>query len=542
MVSLSMSRNRLLPAAALGLLLGASMAAPGVGQELPWLKGGQVRLDFAPSFWAWDSRFGLRTGPSGSLLEETEPLGMELNADPLGSDPIPYLEDLETHLRDALRDGTFDVRLGAGHSIVEQSRLTFPFRLDVGVTDWLTVGAMVPFHRPRTEIDFFLDPDSTNANVGLSPQLTSESLVARFVDDFQSVLDAAQAQTPGDPDLQEARGYLNALAAAYSQASLFPISGSNAGTQLQARLDYLRSRLEARGLSGIPQEVPLAQEYLDQEAFNAFLNSWGMRAYPLEDWTKLWSVGDIEITADARVLQRGFEPDSLGVLPALRYQLGVGALVRLGTGNQADPDRFFDLDPADGQTDMEGSVFGMMEFGRWVGAWGRFRYGIQQEGSVVRRIAGPSQVLPDVFRRAPLNWTPGDYLDLELSPRFYFTPEMTFGVRYRLWHKRHDSYGMQPIDSVMAEELDFPPTSLLELETQQTLHELAFTATYSTVAASARGETALPMMIRFAYFHPLAGSGGQTPKGGRLQVGLSLFRTFWGGDEARENEEGGEVR
>lgn len=518
------------------------MPATLVGQELPWLNRGQVRLDFAPNFWAWDSRFGLRTGPSGSILEEAEALGMELNADPLGSAPIPYLEDLESHLRAALRDGTFDVRLGAGHSIVEQSRLTFPFRLDVGVTDWLTVGAMVPFHRPRTEINFFLEADSTNANVGLSPQLTAGSLVARFVSDFQSALDAGQATAPGNPDLQEARAYLNALASAYSQASLFPISGSDAGSKLQARLDNLKGRLESQGISGIPGEVPLAQEYLDQEAFNAFLDSRGMQAYPLEDWTSLWSLGDIEITADARVLQQGFEPDSLGAFPDLRYQLGVGAMVRVGTGSQANPDRFFDIDPADGQTDLEGSLFGLVEFGRWVGGWGRLRYGIQQEGSVVRRIAAPSQVLPGVSRRAPLNWNPGDYLDLELSPRLYFTPEMTFGVRYHLWHKRHDTYTLQPIDPELLEDLDFPPTSLLELETQQTLHELAFTATYSTVAANARGETPYPMMIRAAYFHPIAGSGGQTPKGGRLQVGLSLLRTFWGGEKSPDSEAGPEGR
>lgn len=514
------------------------MPARAWAQELPWLHAGQIRLDFAPTFWAWNSRFGLEQGPSGSMLERTEPLGMELDQRPLGSGPFPYLQRLEANLRDALRDQSFALKLGDGHSIVEQSRLTMPFQLELGVTDWLSIGAMVPFHRPRTEIDFFLDPDSTNANVGLSPQLTDAAQVAQFVNTFKAVLDAGEESAPNNPALLEARRYLTAVGAAYSQSSLFPVTGSEAGAELQERLDAIRVELEAQGFTGVPAEVPLAQGYLDEEALNAFLASPGMQAYRIEDWTHLWSLGDVEITAQARVLAHGFEPDSTGALPRLRYQAGVGALVRLGTGSQADPNRFFDLDPADGQMDLEGSVFGLVEFGRWVGAWGRARYGIQQEGSVVRRIAGPSQVLPEVYRRAPLNWTPGNYLELELNPRFYFTPEMTFGVRYHMWHKAHDTYSLGDIDPELLEALNLPSTTLLELETQQTLHEVAFSATYSTVAANRRGESPIPLMVRAAYYHPVAGSGGQTPNGGRLQIGLTLFRALWGGDPKPDLGEG----
>lgn len=539
-----MDRNRPLSALALALLLGGLPAVSLSGQELPWLNGGQVRVDASPSFWAWDSRFGYRVSSSGSIIEETEPLGMELNQNPLGSEPFPYLQRLEGHLREVLQDEGYGLRLGAGYSVVEQSRLTFPVRLDVGVTDWLTVGAMAPFHRPRTEMDFLLEADSTNANVGLSPQLTAAGAVAGFVGDFQAVLDFIQETDPDNPNLQEASSYLNALGAAYSQGTLFPVTGTPAGAQLQARLDEIRTALEAQGFSGIPLEVPLAETYLDREGFDAFLASRGMQAFPLEDWTHLWSLGDVEVSADARVLRHGFETDSLGIRPGLRYQVGVGALLRLGTGGQADPNRFFDLDPADGQMDLEGSVFGLVEFGKWLGAWGRVRYGIQREGAVVRRIAGPSEILPSVFTRAPLNWTPGNYLDLQLNPHVYLTREMTFGLRYHLWHKGQDQYSLQPIDPELLEELDFPPTSLLEIETEQTLHELAFTATYSTLEANNRGETPIPMMIRATYFHPMAGSGGQTPKGGRLQLGLTLFRTIWGddgevGDSTGEGQTGG---
>lgn len=524
-------------------LLLASAAMPLQGQELPWLRGGQIRFDVAPSFWAWDSRFGSSVDADGAAVEGTEPLGMELDADPLGSGPFTLLQNLETDLREALQDDTYGIRLGAGQSLVEQSRLTLPLRLDVGITDWLTVGAMVPFHRPRIEMDFLLDSDSTNANVGLSPLLSSPSQVANFVGDFQSVLDAAQQLDPDNPSLLQARSYLMALGAAYSQGTVFPMAGSQAGSTLQTRLDEIRSDLEAQGYTGIPAELPLADTYLDSEGFNALLASRGMQAFPLEDYTHFWSMGDVEFTVEARLFHHGFTPDSLGRLPRFRFQAGIGALLRLGTGQQADPNRFFDLDPADGQRDLEGSVFGLVEYGRRLGAWGRVRYGIQQEGSVVRRIAAPQEVIPDVFRRVPLFWTPGNYLDLELNPRFYFTPEMTFGVRYHLWHKGQDAYTLQPIDPEILDQLDLPPTELLEMDTEQTLHELALSATYSTRDANDRGETPMPLMVRFTYFHPMAGSGGRTPNGGRLQVGLTLFRTLWGGNgQGRTPERGGSDR
>jgi len=541
-VSLFMARYRFLLSGVPLFLLVSTMPAKIRAQELPWLRAGQVRLDVAPSFWAWDSRFGMEVGPSGSIVETTEPLGLELDRQPLGSAPIPYLQDLEANLRDALQDQSFAVKLGDGHSIVEQSRLTLPLRLDLGVTDWLTLGAMVPFHRPRTEMDFFLDPDSANANVGLSPQLTNAAQVSQFVSAFQAVLDAGQEAAPNHPALLEARGYLMALGAAYSQASLFPVAGSEAGAELQARLDALRAELEAQGFTGVPGEVPLAGAYLNAEDFNSFLASRGMQAYPLEDWTHLWTLGDVELTVQARVLHHGFEADSSGARPKLRYQAGIGALVRLGTGSQADPNRFFDLDPADGQMDFEGSVFGLVEFGRWLGAWGRARYGVQQEGTVIRRIARPSQVLPEVYRRAPLNWTPGHYLDVEVNPRFYLTPEMTFGVRYHLWHKGYDTYTLGAIDPEVLQFLNLPSPSWLELETQQVLHEVAVSATYSTVAANRRGESSMPLLVRAVYYHPVAGSGGQTPKGGRLQIGLSLYRSLWGGNPQTEVPEGPQGR
>lgn len=517
------------PITALLLLVGFSQGLR--GQELPWLAGGQVRLDFAPSFWSWDSRYGL--GPSGE--KEVELLGLDLTANPLGSEILPDLLDLENSLREALNDPSYRVQLGMSQAYIDQSRLVFPFRLELGITDWLTVGAMAPLVRPRTEMTFTLDADSLTATDGTSPFVEDPAGVKYFLDSFRHVLLEAEASNPGHPSVEEATAYFEALSAAYHQQTFFPLLGSAPGNRLQARLEDIRGALESLGVTGLPDMVPLAEGYLDEEGFQTFLDSPVMRAFPLEDWTTPWSLGDVELTAKVRLLRGGFEPDSSGALPAFRYQMGGGFLVRLGTGKQEDPARFFDQDIGDGQLDLEGNVFGLMELGSRFGTWGQLRYGVQNEGEIFRRIAAPSQTLPDFARTAPLRWTPGNYLEVQLNPRFFFTPEMAFGVRYRYWSKGADSYAFASNPGLL-DPAAFPPADLLNLETEQKLQEIGFSATYSTVEARARGEASMPLYIRVTYFRPISGSGGRVPKGGRFEAGLTIYRTLWGGGGSTAQE------
>jgi hypothetical protein len=83
-----------------------------------------------------------------------------------------------------------------------------------------------------------------------------------------------------------------------------------------------------------------------------------------------------------------------------------------------------------------------------------------------------------------------------------------------------------------------PPPGLLNLETEQTLQEIGFSAAYSTVATNAQGLASMPLYVRAGYFHPLSGSGGRTPKGGRFQIGLTIYKTLWGGGGSEPDLEG----
>ncbi len=295
-------------------------------------------------------------------------------------------------------------------------------------------------------------------------------------------------------------------------------------------------------MTGIPQTVPLAEGYLDEEEFQDLPggpNHAGLSAGRLDHPLVPWETSSSRRTS--AFFGAGSSPTPSGTCPGFRYQLGGGLLVRLGTGDQEDPARFFDQDIGDGQLDFEGTVFGLVELGSRLGAWGQLRYGIQTEGDIYRRITDPSQSLPNYRRTAPLKWTPGNYLEVDLNPRVFLTPAMSFGVRYHLWSKGADSYTLGAVNPDIQDPADLPPADLLNLETEQKLQEIGFSATFSTVEAHARGEASMPLYVRATYFHPVAGSGGQTPKGGRFQAGLTIYKTFWGrrdSDQAPRNASG----
>jgi hypothetical protein len=114
------------------------------------------------------------------------------------------------------------------------------------------------------------------------------------------------------------------------------------------------------------------------------------------------------------------------------------------------------------------------------------------------------------------------------------TPEISFGIRYHFWSKGADSYALGAVNPEFQDAAELPPADLLNLETEQKLQEIGFSATFSTVEAHARGDASMPLYIRATYLHPISGSGGQTPKGGRFQAGLTIFKTFWGRPDPEE--------
>lgn len=481
---------------------------------------------------------------NGRVVEEVEPLGFDLSRDRFGATALPGTSGLQDALREALARPEYQASLGRARVRIQETRVRVPVQVDLGITDWLTVGATVPLVKRRSEVAAVFRSDTASADLGVSPTVGSPSAPQLFLQSLSGAVDAmaarAESLCSAGPDsaeclgaraaLGDGRSFLDALSRAYD-ARFFPFAGSGTGGALRARLGLLGNRFSVYGVTSVPgpESLPLADGPLGEGGLQRLAADpeVGVAGDSIRTWQSLWEMGDVELHGAVRLLERR-PPDTAGFFDRPTLLLGVGGLVRLATGVPHDPDNFVDLGSGDGQMDVEVRVFGDLGFARRVGVWADVRYGVQMEGEVTRRIAPPDVVLAPASTRAPVTWNPGDYLELEVAPRWRLTPELAAAARYRFFRKGMDRYSLAgPVGTAGTGGEPLEP-SLLERETGETLHEVGLSLVYSTLAASRTGRAGLPLEARVRYRRAVAGSGGLTRRGSRYEAGLRLFWRLWG--------------
>jgi len=528
----------------------------------PLVPRGSVRLGIRGEYSSFASRYGMWAEGASSTggLEQ-------LNADfsgPAGSGMFPMMRDLEDAVQGAAGEA-FTMSLGSMASVMEKSSARVPLSLDAGVFDWLTVGAVVPFVQRETEFSFTFVADSASANAGFSPGLADAALVSGFLSGLQgsvNAFDAFRARTclsepssPGCRDatalLADARTFQNALSAMYG--SMFaPIGSSSAGMALQARLVMLAEAFQAAGVTGMPAAVPLSDVPLTAEEFHGLVTDpvFGIAAtHPLDTWKHPWALGDIEVRIDGRLLESG-EPDG-----AHHVVAGAGAAVRLPTGVQDDPANFLDMGTGDAQPDVE--VRGWMN-GRWggrLGLWADVRYGVQMKGTTERRAFDPNVTFAPLASQIRLDWDPGDYQLLELSPWFQIAATMRLLAGYRYVRKGHDTFAVAApeVTEMVAEGADtgggaepggseavgrktdmagsraMPDPEILVPESSASSSRVVLGVVYNRAASVRDGIRGSPLEIRIMFREVVGGSGGNVPNTRSLEAGFRFFVGVWGG-------------
>lgn len=519
----------------LALGVGATSAQ---GQALAeaQVPAGRVRLDFVPSFWSWNTRFGVRPEGSTSVAEE-ELLGSDLT-DPVGTTLFPGIVALQDDLRALTGDASYQPKLGQTLGAITKEVTRIDTGLRVGVFDWLTLGANVPWVRGRTAVDVAFRPNQ-EADLGLNPTLSDGSGVSSLLSSLENAAAAAQARASSicQAGLGDACSQAQALAgqastfrsrteAAYTASPFFPTEASDAGSSLAAALAALDDALGVAGLPGIGSGFVFADATLDTQGFASLATNpaAGFRGTPLATVDGLWAMGDVELSAFLRLLN-GEVRDSGDVRPRLAYSLSGGALFRLGTGTPDDPDVFLDIGSGDGQMDVEGRVDGFIQIGARLDLHGGFRYGVQNGVVLLRRVARHEQILVPSANSRAVTWKPGSYTFIDVSPRYRLTPDLSLAVDYRRYHKSADSYelvGDQPAGFASVDPSD------LAHETEMSLQEMALGLRYSTVRTWREGLGPPPMEMGLRLVRAVAGAGGQTPKATRLEFSVSLFRRIWG--------------
>src|SRR5207249_11186285 len=98
-------------------------------------------------------------------------LGWALTGDTVGAAAGPTLARIEQDVRTASGLSGFVASLGRGLLAVHAERRVTPIGVEVGVTDRLSIGAMVPVVRVQTRARLRLDP--SGANLGANPRWTT---------------------------------------------------------------------------------------------------------------------------------------------------------------------------------------------------------------------------------------------------------------------------------------------------------------------------------------------------------------------------------
>ena len=494
---------------------------------------GRLRLDLNPVFTTWDARFG-RTGTGETGRER---LGEDLTTTAAHT-LYPGADALRAAIESMSGVAGYAPVLGQTVARVNKDVTRVDLGAYLGVFDWLTIGAVLPWTRTRVNVDVGFLADTLGGDLGLSPTVSDPTSVATFLGALASAEASAQAYAtttcspdPASPSCASAQAlaartssFRGSAETAYDASPFFPVSTSATAASLTQATAALEADLVAAGLPGIGAPMAFATQFVDEEDFLLLPETpgSGVAGSPLGSVRGIWQAGDVELSATVRLLEsrvRGPEE------PPARFTYSVLATVlgRLPTGHVDDPDIFLDVGTGDGQADVEGRIRAALTVGNRIGVLGGARYGRQLSRTLVRRVAPPELVLAPLPTRQLVEWTPGAYWGLEVAPGFRFSDELMLAAEYRVFRKYRDEYALAGASVGAAVD-----PSVLEVESGVTLHEVGGTLRYDNIASVLGGAGGWPLQLHMRVLRAVAGGGGQTPITTRVELGVRFFRRLWG--------------
>ena len=546
---------RLLPLAGAAATLAAPASAQrvqGPGEDALVLPRGVFRMSVGGGYESFDKRYSSSAG--GEATGDKLPLGAALSLADLGAAAVGGADALEARLR--MLTGRNDLRLSFGASTLraEANRVVVPIRMEMGLGGRLQLSAMVPYVRSRVSSDLRMNETGLTGDVGLNPArdggeaLTTNSAIVTSLQQGADELAAAIAGCgatrtgPVCGNLAAAQAaQASAAGAAADLAAIFgtaqvagspvvPLAGGTAATAVAARLAAIRTELLRFDVSAPAENAAPAAAAgpLTAAQFQRILADpeFGLQLEALRDVSR-YGIGDVEVGATFQ-LWDSFRGDAARATdpqgPGLRAS--VGALVRLGTGTRDLAENALDIGTGDGQTDVElraaADIFTGRRFWTTVAA----RWGRQLEDELEVRVPSfEGQVLVPAANLRTVQRDLGDYLVLDVSPRYAFSDFLAVGAHYSYRRKEEDAYtltGEDPSSAPLA-------LSALAFGSEGYEHRAGIGFALSTVRGFARGLVGVPIDVSYQHSRSIAGGGAQTSAATRDEVLIRVYLQPFGG-------------
>jgi hypothetical protein len=272
---------------------------------------------------------------------------------------------------------------------------------------------------------------------------------------------------------------------------------------------------------------PVAAAPLAYADFQRILSdtSIGIAARPFTD-VEYSHVGDVEV--GAKILLVDTYGHRIGSVPTRGsgIRLAVAGLLRLPTAQLAKPDDFIGIGTGDRQTDVE--VRGFLDLVLHQRLWTSavLRYGMQRPDRLVMRITdSPGDPFPSLLREHEVARDLGDFMELEVAPRYVPNDALGFSLDYRFRSKGADTYSgfSLPADGIDA--------STLGLGTEQEEHRVGAAITYSTVRGYNERQSRWPVEVSLMHTRVISGRG--VPRYNATGVAVRLYRRMSGPNSLR---------
>jgi hypothetical protein len=544
------------------LLLPATLpaqAVTGVGDDATTLRRGELRIGVGSAWKSWYERYGQGTPgrPNGSV----EPLAVDFNFDTIGVAQFENLAPVQSSIRTLSGMPGFVASLGTSLVGVRDNTLSTPLSLELGITNRVSLSAMVPFVTATSNVNFVMNPTGFEPTLGFNPTRFAPAASAADAN-FLAQFDSASAQlsrsialcavTPSTAGcapinanpaaaralMTNANSFASGLAQVYggrggSAGALFvPVAGTAAQTAIEAKVAAYKAMYAAYGANAITGTGPTAaQAPLTASDMQAvFTDSlFGVNGKPLAT-SVTHGLGNVEVGMKVNLFDSFRGNDSARFAPAgFNWRQSIGGIYRLGAGSQPAPGDFTAVAAGDHQRSYQLRSFTDLLYGPhfWISLVGS--YTSQMADQIVLRIPQtPTQVILASYRQETVQRKIGDVLDIQVNPRWQLNDYLALSGQYYYRHKSSDAYtGTFQATDLAGNALTLD-ASVLGLYTEASEHRFGIGATYSTVAPVAKKKSGLPFDISYFHYETTLGSLGRVPKISVDQVTMRVYQRLFG--------------